>query len=105
MKKFRIRSTGEIVEIISFGNNGSFTEYIDSDGDYHNEELNYFTDFEEIEEPKKIDWEQRRYEIAKQLYEKAVIGCQLEVAADFCIVAANHLIEALKAKNKEEEEE
>ena len=75
MKK-RLRKTGEIVDVISFtapcGANRSdindFVSYVDSKGnECVNVPLNYYWDFENIEEVKStdIDWNQRRYEIAK----------------------------------------
>ena len=77
MKK-RLRKTGEIVDVISFtapcGANRSdindFVSYVDSKGcEHENVPLNYYWDFEDIEEVKStdIDWEQRRYEIGKDV--------------------------------------
>lgn len=74
MKK-RLRKTGEIVDVISFtapcGENRSdindFVSYVDSKGHEHeNVPLNYYWDFEDIEEVKStdIDWEQIRIKAA-----------------------------------------
>ena len=75
MKK-RIRKTGEIVDVIAWYNlmgaerdmNDSVS-YIDSKGNecVKVEGLNLVWDFEDVEESLKsdIDWEQRRYNIAK----------------------------------------
>lgn len=78
MKK-RIRKTGEIVDVISY-NKYSLTSrnsdldwvsYIDSRGrEYEHEKgLNIYWDFEDVEEvlSTDIDWEKRRYEIAKDI--------------------------------------
>lgn len=70
MKK-RLRKTGEIVDVISFTANRSdindFVSYVDSKGnEYVNVPLNYYWDFEDIEEVKStdIDWEQVRIKAA-----------------------------------------
>ena len=71
--KTRIRKTGEIVDVISFScgterKPTDYVDYIDSNGVEHaNNKLNYYWDLEEIESP-NIDWEQRRYEIAKDVF-------------------------------------
>lgn len=79
MKK-RMRKTGEIVDVItsynlytSERNEFDTVSYIDSNGVEHPKEkgLNLWWDFEDIEEETKtengIDWQQRRYEIAKDI--------------------------------------
>lgn len=62
--KAKIKATGEIVEIVSYGVDGSYTNYVDNDGKFFQTTLNYYT---EIEKRDSIDWEQRRYEIAKAM--------------------------------------
>ena len=77
MKK-RIRKTGEIVDVIDYHCATSvkpcdvdWVSYIDSFGVVHQCEcdLNIYRDFEGVEYqlPAGIDWEQRRYEIAKDM--------------------------------------
>lgn len=77
MKK-RIRKTREIVDVIAYYNcycserdTTDSVSYIDSKGvEHHNEKgLNLWWDFENMEEAPNtdIDWEQRRYEIAKTM--------------------------------------
>ena len=77
MKK-RIRKTGEIVDVIAYNNfyrsereRSDSVSYIDSKGVEHPNEkgLNLWWDFEDVEEVLNtdIDWEQRRYEIAKTM--------------------------------------
>ena len=78
--KARIRKTGEVVEIISYSSLTTRNEildnvaYIDSKGKEHpREPLNFYWDFEQIPDVKednfpKIDWEERRYVIAKEIY-------------------------------------
>lgn len=73
--KARDRYTDEIVEIISFCGTTQRNEdldrvsYIDSEGQEHtNEKLNYYWDFEPIDSNRnEIDWELRRFEIAKSV--------------------------------------
>lgn len=77
--KAKIRKTGEIVDVISYSGSTIRNEYIDkvsyidSKGvEHERESLNYYWDFEQIPDVKednflKIDWEQRRYEIAREI--------------------------------------
>lgn len=74
MKK-RIRKTGEIVDVISYyelmsveRDTNDSVSYIDSKGiEHHEKGLNLWWDFEDIEKTLStdVDWEQRRYDIAK----------------------------------------
>lgn len=84
MKK-RIRKTGEIVDVISwaapFGTNRDdtrdFVSYIDSKGrERVNIPMNFYWEFEDVEEvlSTDIDWEQRRYEIAKTVVHGQLTG-------------------------------
>ena len=77
MKK-RLRKTGEIVDVVSFNNfsqserdDSDQVSYIDNKGveHHHVRGLNLWWDFEDVEEVLNtdIDWEQRRYEIAKTM--------------------------------------
>lgn len=78
MKK-RIRETGEIVDVISCNKYTStarnsdldWVSYIDSKGREHEHEkgLNIYWDFEDVGEEltKEIDWEERRYQISKDM--------------------------------------
>lgn len=85
--KVKIRKTGEIVDIIScsgstIGNECIYkVSYIDSKGVEHDREtLNYYWDFEQIDVKEdnfpKIDWEQRRYEIAREILPYAAETCR-----------------------------
>lgn len=78
MKK-RIRKTGEIVDVISYNKYTTtkrnseldWVSYIDNKGMEHEHEkgLNIYWDFEDVEEAsdKDVDWQQRRFEIAKTM--------------------------------------
>lgn len=123
--KAKIRKTGEIVEIISYSggtvrsNILDSVSYIDSKGVEHDrEKLNYYWDFEQIDVKEdnfpKIDWEQRRYEIAREMLlyaaetsrsilmsghglgDKAKGKTLEEVCASSAISFADALIEELK---------
>lgn len=64
--KARHKITGEIVEVIRYGNDGSYTEFINSKGIVCNLPISFYDSFEEVVED-TIDWERRRYEIAKEM--------------------------------------
>jgi hypothetical protein len=105
MKKAKIRKTGEIVNIICFNCTTrrckyDSVSYIDSKGAEHVEEpLNYYWDFEEIPNlDATINWEQRRYELAKELL-KILISKPNEtcfIEERLAIKRADKLIEILK---------
>lgn len=70
--KARIRKTGEIVDVIAFKSSEACPEkdwvrYVDSEGLDLIQELNALEDLEVIDktEDKAVDWEQRRYDLAK----------------------------------------
>ena len=84
MKK-RLRKTGEIVDVITYSNpyasdrdDRDVVSYIDSKGIEHHSErgLNMWWDFEDVEEEltKEINWEERRYEIAKTVIHAQISG-------------------------------
>lgn len=70
--KARDKKTNEIVEIIRFGCDGSYTVIRNSNGDLMNLPISYYDNYEEIiETDDTIDWEQRRYEIAREMLPNA----------------------------------
>ena len=126
MKK-RLRKTGEIVDVIAWYNmlgaerdRGDSVSYIDSKGNecVKVEGLNLLWDFEDVEEVQStnIDWEQRRYEIAKEVLPEQILfwqkcneldaddnndepwGNSYETAAKFSIIVADTLIAELLRK-------
>ena len=115
MKK-RIRKTGEIVDVISFaapcGANRSdindFVSYVDSKGDeYVNVPLNYYWDFEDIEEVKStdIDWEQVRIKAAISALQGFASNPNNTSATDeelvkWSVSCADYLISELKKGGK-----
>ena len=48
MAKVKIINTGEIVNIVSWGATGSYTDYYDSKGEFHHTNLNRYNFFEDI---------------------------------------------------------
>lgn len=73
--------------------------------------LNVFEDlrilFAEIcEEEKVIDWEQRRYEIAKEVlaasFATSLEGISMESHVHFCVMISDMLIEELKTTPEQE---
>lgn len=121
MKK-RIRKTGEIVNVIGYtapngierNDTGDFVDYIDSKGiERINMPMNYYWDFEDVEEVfnREIDWEYRRYEIAKDMMAAflsnsnvAVHGYSAEEHASDAVLYADALIAELKRRGNDETE-
>lgn len=113
MKK-RIRKTGEIVDVIYYvcysNERTKYDEihYIDSKGNEIHSNLNFYWDFENIEEEHEINinWEQKRYEIAKEMlpilsertYKNNGVFVRYGIteAANKAVVYADALIEKLK---------
>ena len=62
--KAKLISTGETVDILEYGSDGSYTIYKNSTGKKYDTNFNFYEDFIEIRE---IDWEERRYQIAKEV--------------------------------------
>lgn len=107
MAKAKRIDTGEIVNIVSWGATGSYTDYYDSKGEFHHTDLNKYNHFEDIIEDTKdcIDWEKRRYEIAKEavnglLAAPVVEGIDpnppMDDIARNAVKIADYLIEELK---------
>lgn len=90
--KARIKSTGEIVEIKDLYDDGTA---LVNDKYFKVSELDFFS--------KTIDWEQRRYEIAKECVAVLMrnIDITLEDAAKVSIKQADVLIKRLKEDNDE----
>lgn len=61
--KAKIKKTGEIVEVIKYSKYNHCIEYGNSFGEYDTKSLD---DVDLIIDEPAIDWEQRRYEIAKE---------------------------------------
>lgn len=110
--KAKIRKTGEIVEIISYSggtvrsNILDSVSYIDSKGVEHDrEKLNYYWDFEQIDVKEdnfpKIDWEQRRFELAKSAMVAMISSEKISRGEDRIVGIAHNIIEELKKLSNE----
>lgn len=90
--KARVKLTGEIVEIKDLYDDGTA---LVNDKYFKVSELDFFS--------KTIDWEQRRYEIAKECVAVLIrnIDITLEDAAKVSIKQADVLIKRLKENNNE----
>lgn len=95
--KAKVKATGEIVEL---NEKVSFIDYArgiykDTDGKkYHYDELEFILEKNE----KPIDWEQRRYEIAKEIYMHRIKNslCNVKDDAEEAVLWADYLIEELQ---------
>lgn len=91
--KARVKSTGEIVEIKDLYDDGTAlvgNMYIKVS------ELNFFSE--------NIDWEQRRYELAKDIIKIVIAndyGVNSDVVAKYAVNCADALIKRLKEVNNE----
>lgn len=105
MKK-RFRKTGEIVNVIAWSNllleersSLDTVSYIDSKGNecVRVKGLNLAWDFEDVEEvlSSDIDWEQRRYEIAKDVLPDFRDGSNIWLSAKEAAKCAVHYADAL----------
>ena len=66
--KYRHRTTGEIINVLRHNERGDFAECTDNNGKVYGLQANLFRDYEQVIEDKTINWEQRRYEIAKAMH-------------------------------------
>ena len=103
--KARIIETGEEITIIGVSKEWGTAQYYGSDGIYRQRT---FKDKElkliDTTDALPIDWEQRRYEIAKGIISKAfnqyVKSMSAEDFTDICLQWADALIEELKNTDK-----
>lgn len=103
--KARIIETGEEITIIGIIKELGTVQYYDSDGIYHQRKFND-TEMELIEttDTRQIDWEQRRYEIAKDVMaatiSQPIPGGKVASYVHNCVQWADALIEELKKESK-----
>ena len=99
--KAKVKDTGEIVEVkFSTHPNPAIDETYwwcnDKQESYHKSELNFMGS--------TIDWEQRRYEIAKDVlaasFAQPMSAVSLPTYAHICVQWADELIEELKKADK-----
>ena len=104
--KASVRDTGGIIDVkFSLHPNPAIQDTYwwskDKQEAYHTIELDFL---EADVSGKSIDWEQRRFEIAKDLYARAVYNPHVEndgLKAQHCVEYANFLIHELKRKCKQ----
>lgn len=100
--KCKIKSSGEIVDVIGWRIDGAYTDYV-KDGIEIKSILNYYKDFEPIVED-NIDWEHRRYEIAKDIscaYLQAHSNIPFDDISKVSVEFSDKLIKQLKARQNE----
>lgn len=99
--KARIIKTGEEITIIGISKEYGTAQYYGSDGIYRQRTF----DDKEIElidttKARPIDWEQRRYEIAKEVlaasFATSIEGISMESYVRFCVYISDMLIKELK---------
>ena len=110
--KAKIRKTGEVVDVITYSGHTyrsdiDVVSYIDCKGnECVDMKMNRFWDFEDVEES-LIDWEQRRYEISKDVLSaflsnsnEMIFEGNPEDHAKDAVVFADALIKKLREHNK-----
>ena len=108
--KAKIRKTGEIVDVICYGGSPNYrsdaldyVNYIDSQGVEHTEpnHLNYYWDFESIENEKDCNWDALRNQAAIAAMQGVMnffgsIDYNRETIAKLAVEQADALIDKLK---------
>ena len=102
--KARIIKTGEEITIIGISKEWGTAQYYGSDGIYRQRKFGD-KEIEFIDDPEAqpIDWEQRRYEIAKDIMVEFDQSMPVELLASYvhnCIMYADIVIEELKKADK-----
>lgn len=103
--KARIIETGEEITIIGISQEWGTTQYYGSDGIYRQRTFRD-KDLELIDttDALPIDWEQRRYEIAKDImaasFNQPMDGVSIASYVHICVQWADALIEELKKADK-----
>lgn len=100
--KARIRKTGEEVEIIRYGANGTYTDYIDSKGNLMHAKMSFFEHFETICEPTiQMTLREKYAGMALQGFccQESIRQADPERVAEVCVLMADALIKEL-SKNK-----
>ncbi|UEA63074.1 hypothetical protein LK429_00340 [Hoylesella buccalis] len=112
--KAKVIKTGKIVDVISIIDrlSGCFISYLDSENrkEYSRFELDFNVGAQmkgvqiNNETVKPIDWEQRRYEIARDImvasFDQPMSGASVASHVHNCILWADDLIKELKKESK-----
>ena len=100
--KYKIKNTGEIIEVIQCDSDGNNIVYTDVKGCGNNPYLNLNEDCEPIIED-SIDWENRRYELAKAAMQAIIniqnyeLGWDNNILCSDAINVSDELIKQLKS--------
>ncbi len=106
--KAKVIETGEIIDVIKIPDRiGGFERYWDrkNEKEYSTHELDFRVGVQMNEETvKPIDWEQRRYEIAKDVLAASLTKTNVskKTYANICVQWADALIAELKKQANEE---
>lgn len=107
--KYRHRTTGEIINVLRHNERGDFVECTDNNGKVYGLQANLFRDYEQVIEDKTINWEQRRYEIAKVMLPTCIEeyssmdDFRIEKGAEYAVMCADALIKELQKKGASNE--
>lgn len=107
--KYRHRKTGEIINVLRHNERGDFAECTDDNGKVYGLQVNLFRDYEQVIEDKTINWEQRRYEIAKVMLPtcleeySSMDDFRIEKGAEYAVMCADALINELQKKGASNE--
>jgi len=108
--KFRNRETGEIINVLRHNERGTFAECTNSKGEVYGLQCrNLFCEYERVIEDTTINWEQRRYEIAKEMLPNCIAeyssmdDFRIEKGAEYAVMCADALINELKKKGTDNE--
>jgi hypothetical protein len=104
--KARIIKTGEEITIIGISKEWGTAQYYGSDGIYRQRTFkDKEIEFIDTTDTRQIDWEQRRYEIAKDILVASYSQIEeydvdVTIFADISVAWADMLIEKLKKESK-----
>lgn len=107
--KYRHRTTGEIINVLRHNERGDFAECTDINGKVYGLQANLFRDYEQVIEDKTINWEQRRYEIAKAMFPTCIEeyssmdDFRIEKGAEYAVMCADALVKELQKKGSSNE--
>jgi hypothetical protein len=99
--KARIIKTGEEVTITAFSKKKGTVQYYGSDGIYRQRTFNdKEIEFINTTDAQSINWEQRRYEIARDIIASSFDRYAACISIKTCLQWADALIEELKKESK-----
>lgn len=100
--KAKVIETGEIIDVVE--KYGHLISYWDSENEKEYSKLELDFNINDQTNNKAIDWEQRRYEIAKDImaasFNQPMDGVSIASYVHSCVLFADTLIEELKKESK-----